>query len=500
MLAGAGADARQRAGLSGLARGGLLNLAGSAVAAVAGVLLVLVVTRNLSQDVAGSFFTLTSLLLLAEVVARLGTGTGLVWAVSRARALGALHHIPGLLRIAVTPVVGTSLVLSLGMVLAAEPLSRLAGGSRAQAAAAVLALAVVLPVTALSEVFAAGTRAHGTMLPTVSVDRVGRSLLQLGLVALAVGSGSLTVLTTAWAAPGVLSALVLGWWLLRLQRPLAADGAGDRPSRREFWSFTAPRALTSVVQLALQRLDIVLLAVLAGPAEAAIYTAATRFLVVGQFVNQALAGVVEPRLGRLLALDDRAATGAVFRTATGWLVLLCWPMYLVVAAVSDGLLDWFGAGYDAGVAVVLVLAASMLVASAAGPVDVVLIMAGRTRSNLANALVALAVNVVVDLMLIPSMGTLGAAVGWAAAIVVKNLLALGQVWRSLGLLPFGGGALLAMAMSVACFGVLPWTVRALLGGGWESMALAVSVGGVLYLAGCRRWRRVLALDALRRND
>src|SRR5215218_6400811 len=75
-------------GLSGLARGGALSLAGSAVSAVTGILLVIAGTRSLPQDVAGIFFALTSVFLIAEGVSRLGTGTGLVWAISRSRALG----------------------------------------------------------------------------------------------------------------------------------------------------------------------------------------------------------------------------------------------------------------------------------------------------------------------------------------------------------------------------------------------------------------------------
>ncbi|MGR6967530.1 lipopolysaccharide biosynthesis protein [Geodermatophilus sp. URMC 61] len=494
-----GAVPAERHGLAGLARRSLLSLAGSAVSAVAGVLLVVAVTRVLPKDVAGTFFTLTSLFLLAEVVARLGTGTGLVWAVSRARALGAPERVPDLLRVALTPVVALSVVLALGLSLAAEPLARLLGtGSPGSAVDAVRVLALLLPLTTVSDTLVAGTRGYGTILPTVALDRVGRPTLQLAAVTVAAAAGgSVAALTTAWAAPWVVSAVFAGWWLARLHRRTApaALPAGARPWR-EFWSFTAPRALTSVVQLALQRLDIVLLSVLAGPAEAAVYTAATRFLVAGQFANQAIAGVVEPRLGRLLTLGDRASAAAVYRTATGWLVLLCWPLYLLVAAHADGFLDLFGSGYDAGVSVIVVLAGTMLVASAVGTVDVVLLMAGRTRWNLGNSLTALVVNVVVDVLLIPPLGLLGAAIGWAAAILVNNLLPLAQVWHGLRLHPFGAGTGVAVALSTACFGLLPLLARAAPGGG-ATTAAATALGVVLFAAGCWRWRAVLALDALR---
>lgn len=494
------AAARQRAGLGGLARGGLLNLIGAAVSAVTGVLLVLAITRALPKHSAGVFFALTSVFLIAEMIARLGTGTGLVWAISRARGLGRPERGPALLRVALTPVVALSVLMAAVLLLTAGPLAEmLAGSSGSGAATAIRVLAVLLPLTTVSDTLVAATRGYGTMLPTVLLDKVGRPTVQLVAVVLAAATGSVALVTVGWAAPWVACAALAGWWLMRLQRPARAAGHpdADRTMWNGFWRFTGPRAVTSIVQLALQRLDIVLLTVMIGPAVAAVYTAATRFLVVGQFTNQALSTVVEPQLARLLSVHDRPAAKAVYQAATGWLVLITWPMYLLVATYAGAILNLFGSGYDAGITVVLVLAGAMLVATSIGNVDVVLIMGGRTSWNLANASIALAVNIGVDLTLIPRLGLLGAAVGWAAAILTNNLLPLSQVWRSLGLHPFGSGTATAAALAVGCFGLLPLGAAALLGRDMAGLAVATLLGVLLYAAGCWRWRRVLALDTLR---
>jgi O-antigen/teichoic acid export membrane protein len=492
---------RQRAGLAGLARGGALSLGGSAVSAVSGILVVLVLTRALPQEVAGTFFALTSVFLIAATAARLGTGTGLVYAISRTRALGEPGRAGACLHVALTPVVAMSVGVAMALFLCADGLAGLAGGSSGTADA-VRVLAVLLPLTTVADSLVAATRGHGTILPTVVLDRVARPVLQLGGVAVAAATGSVVAVTAAWALPWVVSALLGGWWLLRLL-PRADESPDDgvrpvaRRPWREFWSFTAPRAVTSVVQLALQRLDIVLLTVLAGPAEAAVYTAATRFLVVGQVANQALASVVEPQLGRLLAVADRPAATAVYRTATGWLVMICWPLYLLVATYAESMLRVFGAGYDAGITVVFVLVGTMLVASAVGVVDVVLLMGGRSSWNLGNSMTALVLNVVVDLVLIPPLGLLGAAIGWAVAILANNLLPLAQVWRSMGMHPFGVGTGTAAALALACFGLPPLITRLLWDGGPVSALGATVVGVVLFAAGCRRWRARLAIDTFR---
>ena len=85
-----------------------------------------------------------------------------------------------------------------------------------------------------------------------------------------------------------------------------------RELRREFWRFTWPRSITRISQMAIQRMDIILVAALRSPTEAAIYTAATRFVALGQFGTQAIQQVLQPKFTALLANDEPTAS----RTST----------------------------------------------------------------------------------------------------------------------------------------------------------------------------------------
>ena len=95
----------------------------------------------------------------------------------------------------------------------------------------------------------------------------------------------------------------------------------------------------------------------------------------------------------------------------------------------------FGDGYDVASDVVLILSLTMLLATACGPVDSVLLMAGHSWLSLVNSTVTLAVNVGLNLVLIPLYGIRGAAIAWSVAIVVRNLLPLVQVRRHLSMWP-----------------------------------------------------------------
>ena len=146
-----------------------------------------------------------------------------------------------------------------------------------------------------------------------------------------------------------------------------------------------------------------------------------------------------------MSTGDHERSRRLFETATSWFVPLAWPTYLTIAIFSPVLLTVFGREFDAGAIVLAVLGAAGLFAAAAGPVDMLLLMAGRSTSSLFNNGAALVVNVVLNLILIPTIGMSGAALAWAASLVIRNALPLIQVRRQLDLHPFGHRWLVAVS-------------------------------------------------------
>ncbi|MBP2707209.1 lipopolysaccharide biosynthesis protein [Microbispora sp. RL4-1S] len=302
-------------------------------------------------------------------------------------------------------------------------------------------LATAIPVVTLADLLVTATRGTGAMRPTAVLAGLVQPMCQLVLVSVAaLGHAPLPVLVAAWALPSLLVAVAAAAWLGRRQ-PSGAGLTG-------FWRRTAPRSAAAALQSAFQRLDVVLVAVLAGPAAAAVYTGATRFKVVGQLAGHGLAQAAQPRLVRALAAGNVARAGRLYQTSTIWLVALTWPVWLGYAAFAPTLLPVFGRGYASGVPIALVLAATMLVATACGMVDVMLTASGGAAASLVNTAAAVSVTVVLDLLLVPAHGALGAALGWSGGVLVKNLLPLRQIHRRHGLRPFGPHSRAALRLAL----------------------------------------------------
>jgi O-antigen/teichoic acid export membrane protein len=492
-----------------LARGGALNLTGAVSAGVLGLGLVVAVAHSYSQQVAGAFFAATSLFVILNAVSGLGSDAGLVRWLPRRLALGDAAAARRTVPIAMVPVLVTACVAAGVVALAAPWLADVIDGRHSAHVTVMLrVLALFLPVAAAHDTLLAATRGHAAMRPTVLIEKMFRQAAQVtGVLIAPLVSGDPVVLALAWAFPYLPGMIAAAVWYRRLAvrhwpREDAAPEAGlpeggdGRGPIREFWSYTAPRAVAQIFQTALQRADIVLIAALGSARDAAVYTAATRFMVVGQLGTQAIQQVMQPAVSRLLTLSDHGTARRVFQVSTTWTVALTWPVHLAVATAAPAYLDSFGPGYaHAGQAATVILALTMLLATASGPVDVMLLMAGRSGLSLANNAAALAVDLALNLLLIPHYGIVGAAVAWAAALVTRNLLPLVQVRRMLGMSPASGGLLWACGSAVLCFAVLPLLARAALGTGLGAVCAGLLPGAAGYLALLWAGRRRLGLTA-----
>lgn len=479
--------------LSRLARGGAFNLIGAVSAGTMGLALVIAVAHAYPQRTAGAFFAATSLFVILNAVSGLGSDAGLLRWLPRHLALGDHAAARRTVPIAVVPVVAVSCLAALTLGFAAPSLSGLIGDP--QVTPMLRVLAVFLPVAAAHDAMLAATRGHATMRPTVMVEKIFRQAAQVcGVLVASLTTGGPVALALAWALPyaaGLVMAIV---WYRRIAGHLDRAPAPSRALAGEFWRYTAPRAVAQVCQTVLQRADIVLIAALASPREAAIYTAATRFMVIGQLGTQAVQQAMQPAVSRLLALEDRAGTARVFAGCTTWTVALTWPVHLSVAVAAPIYLSAFGPGYaGAGEYATVILALALLLATGCGPVDVMLLMAGRSGLSLANNAAALAVDLALNALLIPWLGLTGAAIAWAAALIVGNLLPFVQVRHLLGMTPGTAGFGLAAASAVVCFGVLPLIARLTMG--TMATLAGIAVGALGYAGLLWAGRTRLALTA-----
>lgn len=461
-----------------MGRESVLTFAG--IVANAGIAFVVtwLIARGLGADATGEFFLLTSLFMISTAVIGLGADTGLVRALSRARAVGELEQLRPTVSTAVLPVLALGMFLTGGLAIAAGPLaSWLAPGEGAAPTIRLLALAL-LPA-ALTGILLAGSRGLGRIRTYTVVQNLFIPIARLALVAAAIGMfGTTWSVVGAWALPLIVAVLIAALALAFQLRHEAKSA--EKLSRteqtvvaRRFWAFSLPRGATIILERALDWADVLLVIALMGPGAGGIYGVVTRIVQAGNMLEAALRIVLGPRFSAAIATEHHAEATRLYHQATQLLILGSWPFYLTAAMFADVLLGMFGADFVPGTVSLVVLSSAMALKNTAGALQTVLLMAGRSAWQLRNKFIQLLVVLVLTPVLVPLWGMNGAALSFALSIVIDTLLAGNQVHRSLGItFP------LRAVMSAAA---LPIVV--VLGGSVLVRLLVEDAGSLIQLAG-----------------
>ena len=476
--------------LAGVARGGSFAVLGTGAGSILGFVLTLVVTHGLTTTTAGQFFSATAVFIVLQTFLSFGVGAGLVRFVPRFEALGRAGDVPALLAVAFVPVAVLGLVGSVGLWFAAPQLAAHVGHDDAGAALASFRTLALLFLPGTIEVAAVEcTRAFGSVRNYVLVQQLGVPLLRPLLVGVAVGIGAqLWVVVLAWLLPLMLallaSAAIVGENLRRRYGsywPWPQRSCSVREIGREYWAFTGARGVSSIMEILLNWLDVLLVATLVSAAQAAVYAAASRFITSGTLVLQALRLAIAGDVSAALARRDHDRVSQMYTAASQWVVLSSWPLYLIMATFAPTVLRIFGASYPGGAHALSILCLAMLVNLAAGNVGTVLLMGGKSTWVLADKAASLAVNVAANLILVPHYGITGAAVAWAVTIVLDSSLAFAQVRWGMGIAGRLVGLLAAGLLALGCYGALPLVVRLLAGSSLPAMLIAVALGSLAFL-------------------
>ncbi len=462
------------------ARGAAITFVGAVTSAALGFLLNFIIARQLGPAGAGVVLQAMGIFTIAMSIALLGLDTTALWLLPR------LTDEPPRLRSAVLGL-AVPAVIGAGVVAGAWWLTVwLDPGVFENNAGLVRAVSVVLlflPAGTLMTVAIATTRAFGSVLPFNIIDRFLVPGLRpiLTLVAVGLGGGT-TAVALAWAAPwavGMIAALAVVFrQLLRATRGHSrGPWLPDRPTRSSIARYAAPRSVAAVLDQAVIWLDVILVGIIAGPVAAGVYGAASRFVSAGVVVSNALRIVVAPRFSALLGKERVDEVQELYSVTAGWILLFGSPIYITLGVFASEILSWLGPGFSAGATSLVILAAGSLVVLAAGNIQSLLLMSGRSGLGAVNKAIVVAFNVVGNIALVPWIGIEGAALTWAASMILDTALAAYQVRRTTGVSLSLGFITKVATASALCVAAPELVVRHFAGDDWMAIAVAVVVSG-----------------------
>lgn len=300
--------------------------------------------------------------------------------------------------------------------------------------------AFALPMIALGDVLDGTARANGWPVQALAPTYIVRPVLILGFVLAA------AFLVGQSDARLALMAALLACWLTTLAQFVIMTrrlARRYRPGRISVhfrtWSTVAfPIFLIEGFYFLLTNADVVIVGIYQPPEQVAVYYAAAKTMALVHFVYFAVKTGAAPRFSGLVSSGSRGEMAAFAAQTVHWAFWPSLTVGLLVVLAGPFLLSLFGPGFEAGHEVMMILFLGIMAKAMVGPAEVLLTMAGEQKVAVFVYGSALAVNIALNVTLIPVIGITGAAAATAVAMMVEALMLHIAVRRRLGIVLFIG--------------------------------------------------------------
>ncbi|MBW3085256.1 hypothetical protein KEM60_01453 [Austwickia sp. TVS 96-490-7B] len=475
----------------GMVATGALTLGAAIVGAVANFAIAVVVGRSYGAADTGVFFAVIGAFLVAGSALRCGADTGLTRSMSRLRALDRQADLVPTAVVAVVPVAVAGLLVAVTVWAVSGRVGAALGGADSVAPDLVHDVALFVPLLSLLTVVTAGTRGLGRVAPYALLQHVALPMTRLAGVGAAAALGAGIVVAAGWWAWGLpvvttAAAVIFVREIRRAAPPGPPSWDRWRELAVEFWTFSLPRAVCAIVEIVLEWLDVMWVAVLAGQEAAGIYAVATRLVKVALIVDQAVRVTMSTRISAWLAVGEVAKVQRLYEVGTTAMVSLVWPFVIVLGCFPDTAMGMFGKDFPAGSALLLVLCVGMAVLAAAGSIQSILLLGGLSSRQLVNKSVALVTFVSLGMVLIPRWGALGGALTWAGTVLVDTALAAWAVQTRIGVRLTTRVAARVGPTVVLCVAPVAVAIRFTVGNNLAGMATAALLGLLVLAVVMRR--------------
>lgn len=308
----------------------------------------------------------------------------------------------------------------------------------------VLAVAVWVPLLGLGLVYAAACRGEQRMFLSLFFDRIGRQALLLSAVYLFMRmSGKPDSGQTLWLFTGILAAsTAIHVWMYHA-RPATAGLAGHGGvhhhaqhtpvGRRVLLRVGLPLLLSNGFAVAMGQTDTFLVGTLSGDRDAGVYSVASRISLLAAVSLVIVNSVAAPAVAAMHAKGERvrmARAVASFAHWSFWPSLAC---IVVIVCFDRQILGLFGPDFIGAKWPMVILLAGQLFNTGCGSVGLLLNMTGHQDDVAKVFAFGAALNIGLNLVLIPPMGITGAAIATSASMAVWNVWLCILVRKRLGI-------------------------------------------------------------------
>ncbi|MDP3896313.1 MAG: lipopolysaccharide biosynthesis protein [Mesorhizobium sp.] len=294
---------------------------------------------------------------------------------------------------------------------------------------------VCLPMIALSDVVQGISRANAWAISALSPTYLVRPVLILAFMGAGLLLGYPPTARTALIAAVIATYTTTIWQLVTVTaRADAKVEAGPKKILLREWILVSlPIFLVESFFFLLTNADVLMVGVYLTPHDVAIYYATVKILALVHFVYFAVKAGVAQSYAQITHGGEIAKLAAFARETVAWTFWPSLAMALFVLAIGKPVLALFGPGFEEGYPFLFLLIIGVVARASVGPAESLLTMSGNQNVCAAVYAMTLAINIGLNVLLIPQIGLWGAAAATSLAMVFEAAALSFTVWRKLGI-------------------------------------------------------------------
>ncbi|APW99712.1 flippase [Halobiforma lacisalsi AJ5] len=467
-----------------IVRGFKATLVSRAVYMLSSALLMFVLARILEPDGYGALYWAIGVLMVVQLLADLGIGKSTARYISEYREKDE-GQIPHLLRSAVAYQLIVLAVVAYALLVFHDRIAVLLGDPEAAPFLAAGVLFIVAnSVSGFSMMAFQGFNRLGYSAAVQAVSGATRLVFAVGFVLLGFGAlGALFGYIVGYAMAGAFGVGVLYFKFYRTYEP--AEEYEEGLSRR-LAEYSVPLTATRSANVIDKRLDIVLVGVFLPSAAVGFYQLGKQVVDFVLAPSESLGFTISPNFGEQKANDQLEQARRIYEESLTHTMLVYIPAAAGLVLVADPFVTMVFPEYEGAVPVLQVLAGFVVLQAITNLTSDSLDYLGRARSRAIAKGVTAVTNFGLNLVLIPTIGVVGAALATVAThsvYVAVNLyivheelsLRLGRLARSIGTIC---AITLVMAIAVSLVTPLVSNLPMLVG----AIALGAATWAVLAVA------------------
>lgn len=320
---------------------------------------------------------------------------------------------------------------------------------------------LAIPFAAIMKLSVGVIRGLQRATPRVLIQNITPPITRFTAVVIAVVLGAGVVgIATAYALAYVVAALA-GVYYVFTRTELLSD-VPPTPMRRELLSFSAPLVVSAAMAFVLTDLDTFMLGYFSSTRDVGIYNVVYP---IAQLLTIGLTSFSFLLMPIISELDSQGETGKmirIYQIVTKWIFIATLPVFIVVAIFPEMTITvTFGREYVDGALALSLLAVAYFSHAIAGPNTDVLTSLGHTRLIMWDNLAVGILNSILNVLLIPHYGFLGAGVATAVSYIALNLAYSTQLYRRTGIHPLSASLVRPGVIAVSLTAIVFWLTQTL---------------------------------------